>query len=194
MRRHLAPFFTTCTEVAHELAELFLWESESPWRVDDVHGRSLRDSLTPCTVAAHSLLQLNIIPPSLSDGAPIQHCVHLVSWKTTPRTSSAHLLTTSPRLPDSDRSKTIFVHRCCCQTRTKESKHVCTFLGSLTRLLPTAMGRALWIAFEGTGVSTGGRARSSTPFFAVRTKESSTCVHFLRECLALCTTDNRPCF
>ena len=45
----------------------FLWELESPWRVDDVHGRSLCDSLSPCSVAAHnhSLLQLNIIRPSV---------------------------------------------------------------------------------------------------------------------------------
>ena len=32
----------------------FLSESESPWRVDDVRGCSLRDSLLPCGVAAHS--------------------------------------------------------------------------------------------------------------------------------------------
>ena len=38
----------------------------------DVHGRSPRDSLSPCSVAAHSqrLLQLNIIPPSVADSAP----------------------------------------------------------------------------------------------------------------------------
>ena len=70
-----------------------------------------------------------------------------------------------------------FFHRCCCETRTKESNIVCQFLrsvsrhglrsptckflGSLTRLEPTAMGGELWITCEGTGVSTGGRARSS---------------------------------
>ena len=99
----------------------FLWESESPCRVDDVHGCSLRDSLSPCGVAAHShsLLQLNIIPPSVSDSAPlaincslshlrVRYCVHLVVWKMTPRTSRAHVLTTSPRLADSDRQKRFF--------------------------------------------------------------------------------------
>ena len=51
----------------------FLWESESPWRVDDVHDRSLRDSLSPCCAAAHSqsLLWLNIMPPSVSDSSPL---------------------------------------------------------------------------------------------------------------------------
>ena len=55
----------------------FLWESESPWRVDVVHGRSLRDSLSPCGVAAHShsLLQLNIIPLLEVDSAPLANTV-----------------------------------------------------------------------------------------------------------------------
>ena len=44
------------------------------------------------------------------------------------------------------------------------------------------VGGGLWIACAGTGVSTGGRAHSSAPFFVVLTKESNTCVHvFLRE-------------
>ena len=68
------------------------------------------------------------------------------------------------------------------ETRTRESKHVCKFLGSLTRLAPTAIGGGLWIACAPTRVSTGGRAHSSALFFVVRTKESNTCVHvFLRE-------------
>ena len=63
-------------------------------------------------------------------------------------------------------------------TRTKETKHVCEFLGNLTRLEPSAIGGGLWFACEeGTGVSTGGRAHSSPFFFfLVRTKESNTCV------------------
>ena len=42
----------------------------------------------------------------------VQHCVHLVVWKMTPRTSRAHVLTTSPRLPDSDRQKRRFFDSC----------------------------------------------------------------------------------
>ena len=63
----------------------------------------------------------------------------------------------------------------CLETRPKESKHVCRFFGSLTRLEPTAIGGELSIACEGTGVSTGGRAHSSS-LFVVQTKESTTCV------------------
>ena len=50
----------------------FLWESESLWRVDDVHGRSLCDSLSPCGVADHrqSPLQLDRRLPSLFVVAP----------------------------------------------------------------------------------------------------------------------------
>ena len=59
----------------------------------------------------------------------------------------------------------------CLETRPKEPKHVCKFLRSLTRLEPT--GRQLWTVCEGTGVGTGGRADSS-PFWVVRTKESTT--------------------
>ena len=83
------------------------------------------------------------------------------------------VLTSSPRLRGSQTvtEKNAFFfffllfHRCCCETRTKESKHVCDFLGSLTRLSPTAMGGELCFASEGTGVSMGGRARSSPLFF-----------------------------
>ena len=52
----------------------------------------------------------------------------------------------------------------CLETRTKESKRVCKFLGSVTRLEPTAIGGELWIACEGTGVSTGGQAHGSQFF------------------------------
>ena len=51
------------------------------------------------------------------------------------------------------------------ETRTKESKHVCKFFTFFTNLEPTVKGGGLWFACEGTGVSTGGRARSSAPFF-----------------------------
>ena len=56
----------------------------------------------------------------------------------------------------------------CLETRTKES----------TRLEPTAIGGELWIACEGTGVSTGGRSHSSLFFFAVRTKEANASASF----------------
>ena len=38
--------------------------------------------------------------------------------------------------------------------------HVCKFLTIFARLEPTVIGGELWIACEGTGVSTGGRAHS----------------------------------
>ena len=44
------------------------------------------------------------------------------------------------------------------ETRSNEPKQVCEFLGSLTRLVPTAIRGELWFACEGRGVSTGGRA------------------------------------
>ena len=62
----------------------------------------------------------------------------------------------------------------CLETRPKESKHMCAFFWRLTRLEPVAT-EELWFACEGTGVSTGGRAHSSSIFFAVWTKESETC-------------------
>ena len=62
------------------------------------------------------------------------------------------------------------------ETRTKESKHVCKFLTIFTHLEPTAIEGGLWFACEGTGVSTGGRARSPAPLFMERSKESTTCV------------------
>ena len=65
------------------------------------------------------------------------------------------------------------------ETRTNESEHACKFLGSLTHLEPTAMGGELWFAFEGTGVSTGGRAHGAFVCGQCgRTKESNTCVQF----------------
>ena len=98
----------------------------------------------------------------------------------------------SPRLPDCDRQNTCFEfsHCCCCETwtrslgcvqfsqecletRTQESRHACKFPESLTRL--RRRWEELWFACEDTGVCTGGHAHSS-PLFAVRTKESDTCV------------------
>ena len=52
----------------------------------------------------------------------------------------------------------------CLETRPKQSKHMCEFLTIFTRLEQTAKGGELWIACEGTGVSTGGRAHSSLFF------------------------------
>ena len=67
---HFAIRFSTWTEMTRELAE-FLSGSESAWRVVDLHGRSLYDSLSPCGVTAathgHSLLQSNVILLSVSD-------------------------------------------------------------------------------------------------------------------------------
>ena len=51
------------------------------------------------------------------------------------------------------------------ETRTQESKQVCEFFGSLTRLEPTATEGELWFASQGTGVSTGGRGAHSSPLF-----------------------------
>ena len=117
------------------------------------------------------------------------------------------VLTTSPRLPDRDRQKTSFLllfHRCCCETRTQESKHEfqvsleCLEASgprsvqvSLTRLEPTAIRRELWFACEGTGVSTGGRAHSS-PFFKDRTKESTTCVQVFFQRMLGSVHDGQP--
>ena len=56
------------------------------------------------------------------------------------------------------------------------SRSMCAiFLG----LEPTARRGELWFACTGTGVSMGGRAHNSPPFFVVRTKESTTCVQVL---------------
>ena len=66
---------------------------------------------------------------------------------------------------------------------TKESKHVCEFLGSVTRLEPTASRGELWFAC--TGVRTGGRAHSSPLLYVVRIKESTTCVQVLLSTMML---------
>ena len=63
--------------------------------------------------------------------------------------------------------------------------------GSLTRLEPTAVGGELWIACEGTGVRTGGRAHSS-PFFLERTKGSTTCVQVLFTTMLGSVHDGQP--
>ena len=77
----------------------FLWKLEFPWRVDNVHGRSLRDSLSLCSVTAPVKRHVHL---------RVRHCVHLVVPKLTPGTSRFHVLTTSPRLPDSDRKTSSF--------------------------------------------------------------------------------------
>ena len=69
----------------------------------------------------------------------------------------------------------------CLETRTKES----------TRLEPTAIGGELWIACEGTGVTTGGRAHSSFFFCGTDQGVQRTC-KFLCECLDICLSANRP--
>ena len=83
------------------------------------------------------------------------------------------------------------VSRECLEARTTEPKHVREFLGSLKRQEPTATGGELRFACTGTGVSTGGRAHSFQPFSTLRTEDVCTSF-FFRECLDLCTTDNRP--
>ena len=75
-------------------------------------------------------------------------------------------------------------------------QHKCQFLRSVSRhngprSRHVWIGGELWMACEGTGVSTGGRAHSSSSF-AVRTKQSTTCIQVLCECLAVCLAGNRP--
>ena len=117
-----------------------LFREESPWRVDDVHGRSVCDSLVSAATHSHSLLWCHAIPPSVSDGvlrAITGRC--RTCELTTPRTSRANILTTSPRLPGSN---------------TVTNK---------TRVLECFQS-LLWFAWEGTGVSKGARAQSSPLF------------------------------
>ena len=64
------------------------------------------------------------------------------------------------------------------ETRTKESKHACKFLTIFTHLEPTAIGGGLWFACEGTGVSTGGRARSSSFFHGTDQRVHDVCTSF----------------
>ena len=68
----------------------------------------------------------------------------------------------------------------CLETRTKE----------FIRLEPTAKGGELWIACDGTGVSTGGRAHSPL-FFCTADQRVQHVRKLLCECLDMCTTDNR---
>ena len=82
----------------------------------------------------------------------------------------------------------------CVETRTKES----------TRLDPTGMGGELWIACEGTGVSTGGRAHSSIFFCSAGQGVQHVCVRGVTDrdfervsavkkvTVWICATDNRP--
>ena len=93
----------------------FCGGSRSPCRVDDVHGRSVCDSQSPCSVAAHShslpLLNTNSAPLAITvrcRTCEFGNCVHLVGCQIT-RTSCFHVLTTSPGLPDSDGPKNEFV-------------------------------------------------------------------------------------
>ena len=159
-----------------------------------VHCRSLRDSPAPCSEAApqpqfapvnyHSafgIRQCAACHHCSSSHLRVRHWVHLVVWKMTPRTSRLHVLTTSPRLPGIDRPKHFFYSFSVLLRSTDQGvPHVCaSFSGvsrdtdqgveacvqvSVTRLEPTAMGGELWIACEGTGVSTGGRAHGSQFF------------------------------
>ena len=71
----------------------------------------------------------------------------------------------------------------CLERRTEER----------TRLEPTAIGGELWIACEGTGVSTGGRAHSPCFFFFCSSDQGVQRVcKFLCECLETCLSGNRP--
>ena len=67
------------------------------------------------------------------------------------------------------------------ETRTMESKQVCKFLGSLTRLEPMVMGGELWFAREGTGASTGGRAHGSPLFCGTDQGVQHVCTSFSHE-------------
>ena len=92
--------------------------------------------------------------------------------------------------------------------------HVLNFLTIFTRLEPTATGGELWIACEGTGVSTGGCAHSLLFLLQCRPRSPTRVQAFVRmlgyvlvrhptvilsvsgceegECLDMCITDNRP--
>ena len=63
----------------------------------------------------------------------------------------------------------------CLDLRTKES----------TRLEPTAMGGELWIAYESTCDSTGGRTHSSLFFCSAEQGVQRRVCKFLCECLAI---------
>ena len=108
--------------------------------MDDVHGRSLRDSLSPCCVAAHShsLLQLNIIACHTVRRCTCEFSTvsNLVAWKTTLRTSRAHVVTTIPRLPESDRQNTSFENFPSLLLRNTDQgvRHVCYFPTIFTQL------------------------------------------------------------
>ena len=69
--------------------------------------------------------------------------------------------------------------------------HVFKFLTIFTRLEPTAVGGELWIACEGTGVSTGGRAHGAL-FFCFGDQGVQHVRKFLCEFLFMCLSGNRP--
>ena len=89
-----------------------------------------------------------------------------------PRTSCFHVLTTSPRLPDSDRPTNEFV-LCDCFIL-----HMCA---SFSRFSPV-WNRRRWEESRGSLVKAQASARVDVPtalfFSAVRTKESNTCASF----------------
>ena len=78
------------------------------------------------------------------------------------------------------------------ETRTKESKHVCKFLTIFTPLELTAIGGELWFACgRQQALARCGRAHSSH-FFCSTDQGQHVCTIFSsRECLDLCTTNNR---
>ena len=132
VRGHLALRFATWTVMAHDLAPrsqsvrfsvAVSGQCSHPRPQTTLVKRHTAFGLRQCTACHHcSLSHLGV-----------QRCFHLVVWKTTPRATCAHVLTTSPRLPGSQRltDKTRVVnisHRCCCETRTKKSNMYANFL------------------------------------------------------------------
>ena len=77
------------------------------------------------------------------------------------------------------------------ETRTKDSKHACEFLGSLTRLEPTE--GELWFACEGTGVSTDGRAHSSLLFCSTDQGVQHVCASYFCSKALICARRTTDC-
>ena len=104
----------------------------------------------------------------------------------------------APRLPDSDRHKIEFfrfLHRCGCETRTKESNMNASF-SAVSRETDQGVYPSGKEESCGSPVKAQASARVDVPTapfsFAVWTKQSTTCFQVLCECLGMCTTGNRP--
>ena len=148
----------------------------------DVNGRSMCDSLSLCSVATQRRLpSLFVVAPATSALCPSRRVSN-----TTPRTSGFHVLTTSPGLPDSDRTKNEFV---LCQSFTV---HMCsTFL----RFSPV-WSRRRQEESCGSLVKAQASARVDVPtascsFCSADPGVQRVC-KLLCECLAMCLSGIRP--